>query len=71
MNKNIKAIWSYSLICECPECNELIDICGHNFYDPVLDSCDPVDICETDTRRTTDYEITCDCGHEFLVDFVY
>ena len=71
MSKNIKARWSYSLDCECPKCEKQIDICGHNNYDPVLDSDEPISICENETERTSNYEVQCECGHIFLVDFEY
>ena len=69
--ENIKARWYYSLECECPKCNKTIDICGHNYYDPVTDSDDPISICETETERTSNYKVICDCSHEFFVDFEY
>jgi hypothetical protein len=63
----VKAQWSLSLDCTCPNCEEYFDILeveGEFFMDG---GPEPI---EHGTTKTTDREVTCpQCHHEFNVDF--
>lgn len=71
--ENIKAYWSYSIVCNCPKCNENIDLVNDdNYEDPVTEEDKVLELCEQGTERTTDYKVVCNqCKHEFMVDFIY
>jgi len=61
------AEWSFSLDTECPQCKNCFDL-----RQELVDNVSSIDICETDTVATRDYETACpECGHEFTCDFVY
>lgn len=62
------ATWDISLVCECPECNDIFDIFNEFDIIQVKD----IEIGEHGTNKTTNIEITCpECGSEFLVDLGY
>ncbi len=65
--ENIKAIWSLSLDCTCPKCEEDFDI---------LDEDDfwgrGIHVAEHDTPRSRGVEVVCpNCKYTFTVDLVY
>lgn len=61
------AEWSLSLFTECPRCNH-----GFDLLNELSENASAVQVCETDTVATRDYETACpECGHEFTVDFIY
>lgn len=66
MANKIDAIWSLSLDCDCPSCEEYIDLLdGEDFWDGKR-----FEPCEHGTDRTQNVEVICPkCGHEFYVDF--
>lgn len=59
------AVWSCSLIAECPACKETVDLLEYpDFWDGRS-----LDFIEHDTERSRDIEVICpDYGHEFQVD---
>jgi hypothetical protein len=62
---NLKAQWSISLDCECPNCTEPLNIADEVFSNEIQ-------VGEHDTERSKDYEITCPyCEWEFKVDFEF
>lgn len=61
------AEWSLSLDAQCPKCKHIFDL-----RDELSENASPIQVCETDTVATRDYETECpECGHEFTCDFVY
>lgn len=68
MTNPIMATWNLSLNCDCPSCNEHVDL---------LDYCDFWDSrhfepCENGTANTRGVEVICpECEHEFVVDLEY
>jgi len=65
----IKANWSISLNCDCPKCDEYVDLLD---YDDFWDSRNSMQVCEQDTPITTNVEVTCPkCLEVFIVDFQY
>ncbi|WP_417244478.1 hypothetical protein [Celeribacter sp.] len=68
---NPKATWCISLDTECPECGEAIDLFEQDWVNAAL-SDRTFDVCERDTRWTTDVNVTCPkCSVDFKVDFEY
>ena len=59
------ATWSLSLTCECPGCNEDVDLLD----DPDFwDGRESMQAIEHGTDRTNNLEVICPkCGHEFEV----
>lgn len=66
--KTICAQWYVELKCECPHCNEWVDLLeSPDFFD-----IHRIEIPEHGTSRTTDMEADCpECGEEFLTDLVW
>jgi hypothetical protein len=64
--EKIEACWNISLDCECPNCEESIDLTdGDDFWYGIQAG-------EHETRATKDFEVCCPkCDHEFKVDFIY
>jgi hypothetical protein len=68
MSKNISATWNIELMCECPHCEEYVNL---------LDYCDfwvdrRLDVCEWGTERSKNVEAICpECNEEFVVDLEY
>lgn len=61
------AEWSFSLDTQCPQCKHFFDL-----RQELVDSNSSIDICETDTVATRNYETACpECGHEFTCEFIY
>lgn len=61
------AFWAISLDCECPNCNQPIDLVDD--ADFRLGSVKPL---ETDTPATNNLEVKCqNCDFEFLVKLAY
>ena len=68
--KKVKATWSFSLDCTCPQCNADFNLDDMNGYSYVSDI--ELIICEQDTPRSTNIEVVCyKCSCEFLVDCQY
>jgi len=62
---SVKATWSASLDCECPNCKRGVDLMElPTFWESHVG----IEIAEHDTPNTTDMEAECPkCGHEFTV----
>jgi len=61
------AEWNVSLDTQCPQCKHVFDL-RHELVDNVSS----IEICETDTVATRNYETACpECGHEFTCEFFY
>ena len=69
VDRNIYAIWSLSLDCECPGCEKRVNL----LYDTDFwDGRGQLKPCEHDTASSRDVEVICpECGWEFMVDLVY
>lgn len=65
---NVKATWSVSLDCECPGCEDQVNLLDYpDFWDGRS-----LVIPEHHTKRSSDVEVVCpECGHEFYVDCEY
>ncbi|EDM4466656.1 hypothetical protein CSE91_23920 [Salmonella enterica subsp. enterica serovar Muenchen] len=67
MMADTTAEWNLSIDTQCPHCNHNFDLRCE-----LVDNVSSIQICETDTVATRDYETARpECGHEFTVDFVY
>jgi hypothetical protein len=65
MQMAVEATWHASLDCECPGCNEDVDLLD----DPDFWDGRNIEIAEHGTLGTTDMEVVCPlCGHVFAVD---
>ncbi|GJL37878.1 hypothetical protein TUM17576_46980 [Enterobacter hormaechei] len=61
------AEWSFSLDTQFPHCKHVFDL-----RQELVDNVSSIEICETDTVATRNYETACpECGHEFTCEFVY
>ena len=61
------AEWNVSLDTQCPQCKHVFDL-----RQELVDNVSSIEICETDTVATRNYETACpECGHEFTCEFVY
>lgn len=60
--------WSISLNCDCPKCEEYVDLLDDSdFWDGR-----GLEVAEHDTERSRDVEVVCPkCGYEFTVDLEY
>jgi hypothetical protein len=68
-DKTIKASWCIELNCNCPKCEQYVDLTNAPDFRDGLRDMQPG---EHDTPRTTDMEVICpECGHEFNVDCEY
>jgi len=68
--ENVKARWSFSLDCECPNCKKDLNLDAMNYYSYV-DALE-LQICEQDTVKSTNIEVHCHlCNHDFSVDCQY
>ena len=71
-NKNkvvkLEAVWDISLTCQCPKCDEDIDLLeGGDFWEN-----NRVECCEHGTEKSSDIDAYCEkCDHEFKVDLAY
>ena len=66
MSSNI-AVWSLSLDCYCPICNEEVDLLAHpDFFEK-----NEIQVCEQGTTKTRGMKANCPiCGYEIVVDCV-
>lgn len=64
----IEATWILGLYCDCPNCEELVDLLdGPDFWDGRS-----FDVVEHGTENTKDVEVVCpSCKHEFVVDLTW
>jgi hypothetical protein len=62
------ATWSISLNCDCPACNEYVDLLNYaDFWDGRR-----IDVPEHGTARTKNVEVVCpECSHDFTVELEY
>lgn len=60
----IKAQWSISLECDCPNCKEYVNLAEEDDF-----WCDRrVDVCEHDTKESNNLDVVCpECKHHFKV----
>lgn len=64
----VEAYWSLSLDCECPHCEEDVDLLEYaDFWDGRS-----LDACEHRTSRSRNVSVVCPlCCHEFTVNLNY
>lgn len=64
----LEAIWDLSLNCQCPKCDEDIDLmCDDNFWEN-----NNIQSCEWGTEKSRDIDAYCEkCEHDFKVDLAY
>lgn len=62
------ATWSLSLNCDCPACDEYVDLMDMDDF-----WCDRnLQACESGTPKSRNVEVICpECRHEFKVDLEY
>lgn len=67
-NKNVSAVWTVELRCDCPKCGQWVDLLDFtDFWEGRK-----LEIAENGTDNSQDVEVDCpECGHEFKVDCEY
>jgi len=69
MSAPVTATWSIELNCDCPKCDNFVDLLD---YPDFWEGRHQMLVGEHDTERTRDMEVLCpECGHEFTVDCKY
>jgi hypothetical protein len=65
----IIATWDISLNCDCPKCNEYVDLLD---YPDFWEGHSRIDIPEHGTENSRDVKVQCPkCDHRFTVDLEY
>jgi hypothetical protein len=67
--RKIQATWDLSLMCDCPACEEFVDLLK---YADFWEDHDELKVCETRTESSRSLEVVCpECGEEFYVECNY
>ena len=69
MTDKVAATWSVSLTCECPHCEQWVDLLEYNEF---WEDHDELKTCETGTFGSRNLEVICpECRGKFIAECYY